>query len=102
MVLTKEDRSGDSCLLASHFMDWRRILAVQDGRSSFSLELNGIGAENNVPVGILEIKLSLIPKLSKVMVIINVGKTVLLMFAVYVIRKIPCVQYTTHIIFSCV
>ena len=66
MVLTKEDLSGDRYLLASHFLDWRRILSVHDGRSSFSTELNGIGAENNVPVGILEIKLSLIPKISKV------------------------------------
>ena len=52
-------------------MDWRRILSVQDGKSSFSLELNGIGAENNVPVGVLDVKLSLIPKASKVITLMN-------------------------------
>lgn len=71
LVLTKDELSGARCLLASHYMDWRRILSVQDGKSSFSLELNGIGAENNVPVGVLDVKLSLIPKASKVITLMN-------------------------------
>ena len=79
LVLTKEDLPGDSCLLASHFMDWRRTLSAQDGQSNFSLELNGIGAENNVPVGILEVKLSLIPKISKVWHWSSVGLLVMIL-----------------------
>ncbi|XP_065064875.1 centrosomal protein of 76 kDa-like [Rhopilema esculentum] len=65
LILIKNDLSGEKSLLSSHFLDWRRILSCSDGRSSFALEMNGVGAENNVPVGVLDIKLSIVPKISK-------------------------------------
>ena len=67
IVLVKNELSGDRSLLSSHHLDWRRILSLADGRSSFSLEMNGIGTENNVPVGVLDIKLALLPRTSKVL-----------------------------------
>eukprot|EP00112_Aurelia_sp_Birch-Aquarium-sp1_P012545 Seg2636.3 transcript_id=Seg2636.3/GoldUCD/mRNA.D3Y31 product="Centrosomal protein of 76 kDa" protein_id=Seg2636.3/GoldUCD/D3Y31 len=65
IVLVKNELSGDRSLLSSYHLDWRRILSLSDGRSSFSLEMNGIGTENNVPVGVLDIKLALLPRISQ-------------------------------------
>eukprot|EP00794_Sanderia_malayensis_P018997 gene18997-20909_t len=65
LVLIKSDLSGDKTLLSSHLVEWRKLLSMSEGRTSFSLELNGIGAESNVPVGVLDVKMELFPKLSK-------------------------------------
>ena len=67
IVLVKNELSCDRSLLSSHHLDWRRILSIADGRSSFSLEMNGIGTESSVPVGVLDIKLALLPRTSKVL-----------------------------------
>ncbi len=71
VVLIKNDLSGERNLLSSHQVEWRKLLSLSEGRTSFSLELNGIGAENNVPVGILHVKLELFPKLSKVFMLLQ-------------------------------
>ena len=71
LVLTKKDLSGEQTLLSSHYLEWRKLLTISGGRTSLSLEMNGTGAENNVPVGVLDIKMELIPKLSQVSFILN-------------------------------
>lgn len=66
LVLIKTDPSGDTTLIGSHFLPWRDILAAANGRLTSAVEINGVGAEAKVPMGILEIKFEIIPRLSQV------------------------------------
>ena len=66
IVLIKTDPSGDTHLLGSHFLEWRGILCSPGGRVRNSIELNGVGAEAKVPIGIIDIRMDLIPRLSQV------------------------------------
>ena len=67
LVLIKTDPSGDTILIASHFLAWRDILSSSNGRLTCSVEINGVGAEAKVPMGILEVKFEIIPRFSQVM-----------------------------------
>ena len=66
LVLIKTDPSGDTTLIGSHFLAWRDILSSSNGRLACAAEINGVGAEAKVPMGILEIKFEIIPRLSQV------------------------------------
>ena len=66
LVLIKTSPTGDTTLVASHHLPWRNILAATHGRQSCSVEMNGIGTEAKVPVGILEVKFEVIPRFSQV------------------------------------
>ncbi len=66
LVLIKTDPAGDTTLIGSHFLTWRDILSSTTGRLACPVEINGVGAEAKVPMGILEIKLEIIPRLSQV------------------------------------
>lgn len=67
LVLIKTDPSGDTTLIGSHFLPWRDILAAANGRLTSAVEINGVGAEAKVPMGILEIKFEIIPRLSQIL-----------------------------------
>ncbi|XP_043923127.1 centrosomal protein of 76 kDa [Protopterus annectens] len=67
MVLIKHDPSGETTLLASHFLEWRSVLSSPDGKISTAVELLGVGAESKVPVGVLNIKLELYPRLNQIL-----------------------------------
>lgn len=67
LVLIKTDLSGDTTLIGSHFLEWRDILASTNGRLACPVEINGVGTEAKVPMGILEIKFEIIPRLSQVL-----------------------------------
>ncbi|XP_016117358.1 centrosomal protein of 76 kDa-like [Sinocyclocheilus grahami] len=45
MVLIKTDTSGDTTLISSYFLDWRRVLGALNGKSSVSAELLGVGKQ---------------------------------------------------------
>ncbi|XP_071495438.1 centrosomal protein of 76 kDa-like [Diadema antillarum] len=62
LVLIKTDPTGETTLLSSHYLEWRTVLSTSSGRQSIPLELMGVGAECKVPVGILEVKLELLPR----------------------------------------
>ena len=66
LVLVKTDPTGESWLLGSHYLEWRGILCSSSSRVRNSIEINGVGAESNVPIGILDIRMDLIPKLTQV------------------------------------
>lgn len=66
LVLIKTDPSGDTTLVGSHFLTWRDVLSVATGRMTCPVEINGVGTEAKVPMGILEIKFEIIPRLSQV------------------------------------
>ncbi|XP_071785511.1 centrosomal protein of 76 kDa-like [Asterias amurensis] len=61
LVLVKTDTSGDTSLVSSHLLQWRTVLSSQDARQTIPVELLGLGAESKVPVGMLEVKLELLP-----------------------------------------
>ncbi|XP_077982929.1 centrosomal protein of 76 kDa-like [Glandiceps talaboti] len=61
MVLIKADISGDTTLVSSHSLEWRSVLASASGRMNIPIELMGVGTESKVPVGVLELRLELIP-----------------------------------------
>ena len=73
LVLIKTDPSGDTTLVGSHFLTWRDILSSANGRMACSVEINGVGAEAKVPMGILDIKFEIIPRLSQVKVHSSIG-----------------------------
>lgn len=67
LVLIKTDPSSDTTLIGSHFLPWRDILSAANGRLTSAVEINGVGAEAKVPMGILEIKFEIIPRLSQIL-----------------------------------
>ncbi|XP_072267577.1 centrosomal protein of 76 kDa [Pyxicephalus adspersus] len=67
LVLIKADISGDTTLVASHFMEWRSVLGVDGGVTNLAVELHGVGAESKVTVGILNVKMELYPHLQQVL-----------------------------------
>ncbi|XP_032225955.2 centrosomal protein of 76 kDa [Nematostella vectensis] len=67
IVLIKTDTAGDTTLLGSHYLEWRNILFNPTGRMTCSVEINGVGAEAKVPVGILDVKFEMIPRFSKIL-----------------------------------
>ena len=68
LVLVRVDAAtGDRELVSSTLLEWRAVLASEqrgdsDGVVGTSLELNGVGPENKVPVGVLTLRLQLVPK----------------------------------------
>ena len=43
LVLIKTEATGESVLVASHFLEWRSVLAAPHMRCSMAVELMGIG-----------------------------------------------------------
>ena len=66
LVLITTDADGRTSLVSSHRLDWQRVLASEDGKLASSVELNGVGAEAKMMVGVLEINMTIVPKVAKV------------------------------------
>jgi centrosomal protein CEP76 len=64
-VLIKTSDSGECSLVASHYMEWRRVLALASSRLTLATEINGVGGEAKVPAGVLEFRLELMPHLER-------------------------------------
>lgn len=43
LVLIKTDLSGETTLVASHFLEWRSVLGVDRGVTTIAVELQGVG-----------------------------------------------------------
>ncbi|XP_073926474.1 centrosomal protein of 76 kDa isoform X4 [Castor canadensis] len=65
MVLIKTDIFGETTLVASYFLEWRSVLGSENGMSSLTVELMGVGTESKVSVGILNVKLEMYPPLNQ-------------------------------------
>ncbi|XP_068048913.1 centrosomal protein of 76 kDa isoform X2 [Anomalospiza imberbis] len=65
MVLIKTDTSGETTLVASYFLEWRSVLAAENGITNVAVELLGVGTESKVSVGVLSIRLEMYPQLNK-------------------------------------
>ncbi|XP_014670926.1 PREDICTED: centrosomal protein of 76 kDa-like [Priapulus caudatus] len=65
MVLVSTNPSGEDTLVASHNLEWRHLLTRPASRSNTAIELTGIGRESKIPVGVLEVRLELIPSLTQ-------------------------------------
>ncbi|CAF1278742.1 unnamed protein product [Adineta steineri] len=65
IVLTRKDTLGEIHLVSSHFLEWRQVLCAQASKTNRILEINGIGAENKLPVGVINVCLQLIPPLNE-------------------------------------
>ena len=66
ILLIKTNPGGEKTLVGSHSLKWRTILAAETGCLRNSIEINGVGTEAKVPVGVLDMKLEIIPRLSQV------------------------------------
>ena len=66
LVLIKTDPAGDTSLIGSHFLEWRNVLSSPNGRLACPVEINGVGTEARVPMGILDIKFEIIPRFTQV------------------------------------
>lgn len=67
IVVVRTEPTGEQHLVGSHYMEWRGILCNNASRVQNSIEVNGTGAESNVPIGVLDIKMNLVPRLSQVL-----------------------------------
>ncbi|XP_010637302.1 centrosomal protein of 76 kDa isoform X2 [Fukomys damarensis] len=65
MVLIKTDIFGETTLVASYFLEWRSVLGSENGVTSLTVELMGVGTESKVSVGILNIKFEMYPPLNQ-------------------------------------
>ncbi|NXF40518.1 CEP76 protein, partial [Nyctibius bracteatus] len=65
MVLIKMDTFGETTLVASYFLEWRSVLAAENGITNVAVELLGVGTESKVSVGVLNIRLEMYPQLNK-------------------------------------
>eukprot|EP00697_Spironema_sp_BW2_P007744 gnl/Spiro4/22113_TR10881_c0_g1_i1.p1 gnl/Spiro4/22113_TR10881_c0_g1~~gnl/Spiro4/22113_TR10881_c0_g1_i1.p1 ORF type:complete len:654 (-),score=146.58 gnl/Spiro4/22113_TR10881_c0_g1_i1:127-2022(-) len=60
LVVTRTDAEGTRSLVGSHFLEWRKVLMT--GSLAVSVELAGVGADQQIPVGLLEMRLELLPR----------------------------------------
>ncbi|XP_064083913.1 centrosomal protein of 76 kDa-like [Macrobrachium nipponense] len=68
VVVRKEGTSGiASTLLSVHAVDWRSILSQPSSSQKVSCQLMGVGSEQQVPVGLLDIEVTLIPNLEEIL-----------------------------------
>ncbi|XP_068788229.1 centrosomal protein of 76 kDa isoform X3 [Struthio camelus] len=67
MVLIKTDTFGETTLVASYFLEWRSVLAAENGVTNVAVELLGVGTESKVSVGVLNIRLEMYPQLNKML-----------------------------------
>ena len=67
LVVTKTNSQGESSLIGTCNMEWRRVLASNTGRLSLTVELNGVGSECKITSGILELQLEIIPRCCEVL-----------------------------------
>lgn len=66
LVLTRTSIRGEVDLVGTHHLEWRDILADDMGRISMSVEMSGVGSEAQIPAGLLEFRLEILPKSSDV------------------------------------
>ncbi|KAJ7418400.1 Centrosomal protein of 76 kDa [Willisornis vidua] len=67
LVLIKTDTFGETTLVASYFLEWRSVLAAENGITNVAVELLGVGTESKVSVGVLNIRLEMYPQLNKML-----------------------------------
>lgn len=68
VVVRKEGTSGiASTLLSVHAVDWRSILSQPSSSQKVSCQLMGVGSEQQVPVGLLDIEVTVIPNLEEIL-----------------------------------
>ena len=63
-MLAKTDKFGEINLVGSRYLEWMHILSDTVGRVSTAVVLNGIGTESNIPAGLLDITMELVPKVT--------------------------------------
>ncbi|KAG1656157.1 Centrosomal protein [Nymphon striatum] len=61
LVLIETNSFGNRKLISSHYLDWRTTLSADELCSKISIELMGVGCETNIPVGIINLELSILP-----------------------------------------
>ncbi|XP_013777512.1 centrosomal protein of 76 kDa-like isoform X2 [Limulus polyphemus] len=61
LVLVRTEPNGENKLMSSCFLEWRKVLTSPNGCLSIHTELKGIGVENKVPIGILDMELCVNP-----------------------------------------
>ena len=60
MVLTKRDAGCDVEVVGTHALEWRQALEL--GAVSATVEMSGIGASSKVPVGLVDVKVEVLPR----------------------------------------
>lgn len=64
IILIKVDSEQNPFLVSSYFLEWRQLLTKVGSKMDMAIELPGIGVENKVPAGMLELYLELQPPLT--------------------------------------
>lgn len=60
LVLTRADPSG-ATVIGTHALEWRKVLRT--GAVAMSVELSGTGAQARVPIGVVDLRLEVLPRL---------------------------------------
>ncbi|XP_065178764.1 centrosomal protein of 76 kDa-like [Sycon ciliatum] len=61
LVLVRTSKQTDPVLQSSHHLAWRTVLSSPEGYSHCYVELHGVYSESNLPIGVLEVELQLMP-----------------------------------------
>ena len=62
MTLIRNTPMGDHELVGTCYLEWRVTLAQGTGRANTSVELAGVSSEGNIPAGVLDMQLELLPR----------------------------------------
>uniref|UniRef100_A0A8C4PY17 Centrosomal protein of 76 kDa n=1 Tax=Eptatretus burgeri TaxID=7764 RepID=A0A8C4PY17_EPTBU len=65
MILVRTDSAGDTELVSSHWLEWRSVLASPGSGWNTAIELKGVESESGVSVGVLDLRLQLVPPLEQ-------------------------------------
>lgn len=63
VVVRAGQHGANSTLISAHSLEWQSLLTQPSSSSKFVCQLMGIGSEQQVPVGLLDIEASIIPPL---------------------------------------
>ena len=62
-VLTRQASSGEITLIGSNYLEWH---AAFEGPTKCSVEISGVGTEAKMMVGVVDVRLEILPPLVKV------------------------------------
>jgi len=62
LVLIKHDADGCISLVSSYSLEWRKTLTCGKTAITSRLELMGVGSECKVPIGVLDIRMEIVPR----------------------------------------
>ncbi|XP_031552342.1 centrosomal protein of 76 kDa-like [Actinia tenebrosa] len=61
LILSKTETTGSNSLIGSHSFEWQKVLKEPNGVLSVNVDINGMGEENKIMIGSLELRFQVLP-----------------------------------------